>query len=296
MRKKSISVFVGVILLTFIFIANSIDTSSLESNQNQELEKILLKSSQYCSKLAHALLDFVCKEKVTIDFFTLGESGTPSRIELQSRGRQKEIGVESWRKQRKFKTQKLIYDYQLVSKDYKLNEQRILLEVDGKKSSKESKNIQRRFPHSLLILGPIGLLSEYWQKRHDYKIKKKGRLFGEKTFVVEAVPKPECTTEHLWGKVWISQDDFSILKIEWNQESAMGYESLIQKAKQQDLQPDFTLIAEYEYEKNGVRFPSKFVLKENYKHPKYKLIKNSKKTVVYYDYKFFTVKTDVIVK
>jgi len=200
------------------------------------------------------------------------------------------------RKQRKYKTQKLIYDYQLTKKDDGLNEQRILLEVDGKKASKESKGIQKRFPHSLLILGPIGLLSEYWQKRHDYKIKKKGRLFGEKTYVIEAVPKPECTSEHLWGKVWISQDDFSVLKIEWNQESAMGYESLIQKAKQCNLQPDFTLIAEYEYEKNGIRFPSKFILEENYKHPWYNRIKNSKKTVEYYDYKFFTVKTDVIVK
>lgn len=294
MRKKCVFILLAFLLL--VFNLSYINASSIQSNQNKEIEEILLKSSQYCNKLAHAVLDFVCKEKVVIDFFTLGESGTLSRIEVQSRGRQQEIGVEGWRKQRKIKTQKLIYDYQLVSKDFKLNEQRILLEVDGKKASKESKDIQRRFPHSLLVLGPIGLLSEYWQKRHDYKIKKKGRLFGEKIFVVEAVPKPECTTEHLWGKVWISQDDFSILKIEWNQESAMGYESLIQDAKQQNLQPDFTLIAEYEYKKNGIRFPSKFVLEENYKHPKYKLIKNSKKTVVYYDYKFFTVKTDVIVK
>ncbi|MBD3414281.1 MAG: hypothetical protein GF421_07625 [Candidatus Aminicenantes bacterium] len=294
MQKKCFIILLACLFL--VFNLSYITASSIQSNQNKELEDVLSNSSQYCSKLAHAVLDFVCKEKVVIDFFTLGESGTLSRIEVQSRGRQQEIGVESWRKQRKFKTQKLVYDYQLVSKEFKLSEQRILLEVDGKKASNESNDIERRFPHSLLILGPIGLLSEYWQKRHDYKIKKKGRLFGEKTYVIEAVPKPEYATEHLWGKVWISQDDFSILKIEWNQESAKGYESLIQKAKQQNLQPDFSLIAEYEYEKNGIRFPSKFVLKENYKHPKYKLIKNSKKTVVYFDYKFFTVKTDVVVK
>lgn len=218
MRKKYFSIFVVVLLCTFI--VNFITASSIQSNQNKELEEILLKSSQYCSKLAHAVLDFVCKEKVVIDFFSFDSTGTQSRIELQSRVWD-DIGGR--RRQKKYKTQKFIYDYQLTKKYNGLNEQRILLKVDGKKASKESNDIERRFPHSLLILGPIGLLSEYWQKRHDYKIKKKGRLFGEKIFVVEAVPKPECATEHLWGKVWISQDDFSILKIEWNQNTVPSY-------------------------------------------------------------------------
>jgi hypothetical protein len=170
------------------------------------------------------------------------------------------------------------------------------LERDRKKVSEEPDVIKRAFPHSLLILGPIGLLSEYWQEHHDYMIKKRGRLFGEKIYVIEALPKPGCATEHLWGKAWISQDDFSILKIEWNQESAEGYESLVKEAEEQNLKPDFTLIAEYKYEKNGIRFPSKFVLIENYRHPLYNIIRNSKKTVMYYDYKFFTVKTDVVFK
>jgi len=291
-RKKYFVILVGILLCGFNL--NYTAVSSAESNKNEALEEVLLKSSQYCSKLASAVLDFVCKEKVTVDFFALGDSGPQSSIELHALSRQKDIGGRSRR--RKYKTQKLIYDYQLTRNGTNLKEKRILLEVDGKKASEESDDIERGFSHSLLILGPIGLLSEYWQKHHDYKIKKKGRLFGEKILVVEAVPKSGSTTEHLWGKVWISQDDFSILKIEWNQESAEGYESLVQEAKQQNLQPDFTLIAEYEYEKNGIRFPSKFVLEENYRHPWYNIIRNSKKTVVYYDYKFFTVKTDVVVK
>ncbi len=290
MKKRYLFILVAILLCSFNVSYES--ASSIGSNKNEVLEEVLLRSSQYCSKLAYAVLDFVCKENVTVDFFAFDERGAISRFELHATLQHKNFG--GGRRQIEYKAKELVYNYQLVSMDNKLNEQRILLEVDGKKASDESDDIERGFPHSLLILGPIGLLSEYWQERHDYKIKMKGRLFGEKIYVVEAVPKPGSTTEHLWGKVWISQDDFSILKIEWNQESAEGYESFVQEAKQSGLKPDFSLIAEYKYEKNGIRFPSKFVLKEYYRHPKYKLIKNSKKTVVYYDYKFFTVKTDVL--
>jgi len=80
MRKKYFSVFFVVLICTFI--VNSMAISSIESNQNNELEEILLKSSQYCSKLAHAVLDFVCKEKVAIDFYSFNDKGTQSRIEL----------------------------------------------------------------------------------------------------------------------------------------------------------------------------------------------------------------------
>ena len=292
MRRRYFIILLGILL--WGFNVNFIAVSSAESNKMEELEEVLLKSSQYCSKLAYAVLDFVCKEKVTIDFFAFDDRGALSRFELHAALQHKNFG--GGRRQLKYKAKELIYDYQLISKDNKLIEQRILLEVDGKKVSEESDEIEKVLPHSLLILGPIGLLSDYWQERHDYKIKKKGRLLGEKIYVVEAVPKPGSTTKHLWGKIWVSQKDFSILKIEWNQESAEGYESFVKEAKQSGFQPDFSLIAEYEYEKNGIRFPSKFVLEEYYRHPKYKLIKNSKKTVVYYNYKFFTVKTDVIVK
>jgi hypothetical protein len=273
MRNKII--FILVTVLFCAFNVNYAAVSDDESNDSVELDKVLLKSSQYCSILAHAVLDFICKEKVTIDFFNAGRG---------------------WKEQQKYRTQEWVYDYQLIGKGLELNEQRILLEKDRKKVSEEPDVIERVFPHSLLILGPIGLLSEYWQEHHDYMIKKRGRLFGEKIYVIEALPKPGCATEHLWGKAWISQDDFSILKIEWNQESAEGYESLVKEAEEQNLKPDFTLIAEYKYEKNGIRFPSKFVLIENYRHPLYNIIRNSKKTVMYYDYKFFTVKTDVVFK
>jgi hypothetical protein len=58
--------------------------------------------------------------------------------------------------------------------------------------------------------------------------------------------------------------------------------------------PDFTMISEYAFEKNGIRFPSKYQITEEYerKGPWTKLL-ISKKNVEYFDYKFFTVDTQI---
>jgi len=51
--------------------------------------------------------------------------------------------------------------------------------------------------------------------------------------------------------------------------------------------------SEYSFEKNGIRFPSKYTVKENYIHPIWLTITKSVTNVTYSGYKFFTVETEV---
>jgi hypothetical protein len=99
MRNKII--FILVTVLFCAFNVNYAAVSDDESNDSVELDKVLLKSSQYCSILAHAVLDFICKEKVTIDFFNAGRG---------------------WKEQQKYRTQEWVFDYQLIGKGMELNE------------------------------------------------------------------------------------------------------------------------------------------------------------------------------
>lgn len=96
---------------------------------------------------------------------------------------------------------------------------------------------------------------------------------------------------HLYGKVWVKEDDCSVLKIEWSQKGIKGYGILEEIAKAINMKPRIALATEYAYEKNGLRFPSKFTLEETYLGAENKKYRKSNKVVEYKDYKFFTVET-----
>ena len=146
-------------------------------------------------------------------------------------------------------------------------------------------------------MGPIGLLSSYWQTCHDYRILKEEKLKGDKTVIIEAVLKPGYTFQHLTGKIWVRKSDFSILKIEWFQQSIRGYDHVEETAKRIKAEPRLTLITEYGFEKNGIRFPSKYSLNEIYITKRgRRRYQRSQTVVLYEDYKFFTVETDVKIK
>jgi hypothetical protein len=49
-------------------------------------------------------------------------------------------------------------------------------------------------------------------------------------------------------------------------------------------------------EKNGIRFPSRYFVKESYINPSRGKLTLSETTVTYSDYKFFTVETEVMIK
>lgn len=249
-----------------------------------QLDIILEKCAEYCDRLSNAVLHFVCTERVIQEVFQGGpidlhtNLGHPVIISTRSKLEKKEF----------------VYDYQLYYKDNQISEVRHLLEEDGKEKREEFAELKGlRFEHKNVILGPIGLLSRKWQQHHNYRILKREKFKGQDVWVIEAVPKPNQETGHLYGKIWVSQKDFSILRIEWNQQAIKGYEQLIEECKKNNLEPFFTLISEYTFLKNGIRFPSSYEMKEEYSYWGNRKNLAAKKVVTYDNYKFFTVETKV---
>ncbi len=244
-------------------------SETLSRNQT-ELEIILEKSAEYCERLENSSLYFVCEEEISEEI------------------RQRNPSLPSIEKNR------YIYDYQLITQGDTFEEQRILLEENGQ--NKKDLNVQlktKRFHHKYIVFGPIGLLGRKQQKNYDYKILKEVMYKRDKAVILEASPKFPEEFNSLYGKVWIRKKDFNILKIEWEQESMENFEAIEKIAEWFGAKPKITFVSEFGFEKNKIRFPNKYFVKEVYLFPRGRRYLWSETTVVYDKYRFISVDAGV---
>lgn len=282
-RNKAIPILVfSFVLICFV------ETSSRENNIQIKLADVLEKGSEYCEKLEKAAFNFVSNEKI-IEIIDITDewAGRDQVLKLV-----KDL-PGAWGPSKKIKKNTFIYDYQLIKKGGRTKETRILLEENGKeKYEKNAKLKTHMFYYEKPIFGPIGLLSEYWQNYHDYKILGEVKLKKKKAIVIEAIPNSSLKENPLYGKIWIDKNNFSILKIEWQPESMRDFKIIEETAKKYKSMPKITFISEYDIEKNGINFPTKVFIREAYLGKKGKFIK-SETTIIYENYKFFTVETEI---
>ncbi len=276
--RKNYLIFLSLIQIFFLFLI-----PEYYSPEQEELHEILKKCADYCENLANLSLNFICKEIIEEKIYII-----PSYLTMSLHSIFSTITYYS-----KIERNTYIYDYQLIKRGNKIEEKRILLEENGRKVYVKNAPLKtKRFYSIRPVFAPIQFLSRNWQKNYEYKIIKQERINGRQIIVIRALPKDKKNFKKInYGKVWIDKEDFSILKIEIEQESLIGFEKIPQKY----LKPVFTVIHFYEAEKNGIRFPSKTVFKENYIMMKYgkKLIKKSETIISYDNYRFFTVKVEV---
>jgi len=264
-----------------------LDSRSIE-NDKEKLAQILKKSAEYCERLANVTLNFVCREKITeiINQYQLLYGDPQGKYAIiyaiiPPIISDKEINT-------------FTYDYQLIKKGDLIKERRILLEENGEKKYEENAPLKtKRFFTKRPVCAPIGLLSKYWQNFYNYKIIEEENLDGKETVVIEARPKSLIKEKPNYGKIWVDKEDFSILKIEFFQESLYKFRELKKMARRYLLKPRLTDTHYFEIEKNGIRFPSKVHFKEAYLTKQRKRIILSETTFVYDNYKFFTVEVEI---
>ncbi|MFO7980388.1 MAG: hypothetical protein R6V00_06085 [Candidatus Aminicenantes bacterium] len=277
-----------VILLVGSMAFLSILTSSQEQEDQIKLIRILNRAEDYCNKLGNAAFDFVCKEKIT-EKIDVTPEWTPDDRVLKI---VKDL-PGSWGPSKKIKKNTFLYDYQLIKKGHDVVEKRILLRENGKKRHKKDAPLKTKmFHYAKPLFGPTGLLSSYWQDRLSYRILDKETRKGEVILLIEAVARPSMNQKHLYGRIWIKERDFSIVKIEWIPESMKNYEEIEKTAKKYKAKPRIICITEFNIEKQGIRFPSKVFIQEAYLSKKGRYVK-SETIIEYTDYKFFTVETEI---
>jgi hypothetical protein len=255
-----------ILILLAALCAVSLQRNGQERADDQaRLVAILKKSAEYCRRLDRAALDFVCLEEV------------------------KEETVHFTRDTRVY-----LYDYQFIRKNKQAKEKRDLIAVDGKKTKARDSSLQTvQFLYENALFGPVGLLSESWQLLHDYRLIGEDKIGEESTVVIEATPRPDFVEAHPYGRIWVKEDDGSVLKIVWDQRSLRNFKAIEEFAKSQGAEPQITAFSEYGREKNGLRFPSRNYSEQGYVLAGGRKIANARISVVYKKYKFFTVETEV---
>ena len=255
-----------------------------------QLATILDRCGNYCERLENSVLNFICVETIREEIFK------PKVSEVYY----SPYNFNSFREIVDKRTAKndFVYDYQLIRKAGKDEELRTLLLENGEKKREPNAKLKTSgFSFENIVFGPIVLLSRGWQPKHDYEILGEEEFLGKRAVVIKATPKPGEWHGYLFGKIWVGRDDFSILRIEWAQESIENFGSLREVASNLKLEPDIVLAGEYGCEKNGIRFPSRFTIREAYiyAHPRGQAREFSyyKLNVVMSAYKFFTVETEV---
>jgi len=241
-------------------------SKSQDRSDQARLAAVLKKAADYCRRLDNAALDFVCMEEVTETSHNLSPN-----------------------------TDVYLYDYQFIRKAGGAKERRNLLAVNGKKKDLRDTSLHTGFfQYRNVLFGPIGLLSEYWQSLLGFKLVGEDMLHDLKAVIVEATPGPELTEPHLYGRIWISEDDGSVLKIVWDQRSLGNFKMIEEWAKGHEAEPQIISFSEYGFEKNGLRFPSRSYTDQAYLRKDRGRFSSAEISVVYKDYKFFTVETETI--
>lgn len=252
-------------------------------SSESELRTILDRAAEYCDKLNRSVLNFVCRERIKEWFRAESPPGSFSHgIRIVFVGSRE--------------TFQYVYDYQLIrDREGSIRETRTLLKENGKGVQVSDAPLKTHsFWHAKVVMGPLGLLSREGQADHDYRILREEKVGGEPAWVVEAVPKPGVRLEHLFGTIWLKKKDAGILKIEWNPSSIQNYGGVEETARRLGLTPSLLVTSEYAFEKNGIRFPSRYTLREIYRRGKSGTrYQRSETDVIYDEYKFFTVETEV---
>jgi hypothetical protein len=261
-----------------------IQESPNSSTDQKILEMILEKTADYCERVKDIALFYVCKEKVEDEryFFSnrnLLKFSMSSSSEIEPRRMRKNTCA---------------YDYQLVKKEKELREKRILLEEDGEE--KYEKNVEIRpvkYYGKYLVYGPVGFLSKQWQPAFEYRIVGRDVIDGKGTIVIESFPKEEREDNCNYGRIWVDEEDSSILKIEYDPRSIKDFEDEMSKSPVDDLKKTVVWRISYGVEKHGVRFPSQQLIQEFYVNGEGERILLEKISFTYEDYKFFVVETEV---
>lgn len=284
MSKKLICL---CLLLFFLNIGNLCPSQKVTGEANQaKLKNILKKTAAYCERLKKMVLYFVCHENIEEKIYFYRRTKVFSSEDFKSSVPLQKVNL----KQRRMKKSTYVYDYQMIKKGDKEQEKRILLKEGRKEKHVENAELKiRSYKAKFLVYGPVGFLSYYWQNHFTYEIIGQDEINGIKTIVISASPTEPREENYYFGKIWVDENDFSILKIMWDARTLEGYEEKAFPGITKSLSWEVF----YEVEKNGVRFPSRQLIKDIYlteagkQHPRYLT------TFVFDNYKFFTVETEI---
>ena len=183
----------------------------------------------------------------------------------------------------------------MIQKGNDIKETRVLLRKNGRKKNVDGSSLLTRYYiFEKIIFGPIEILSDHWQDYYYFSIDKHEILMGKKVVVIDAVPRSIISDNFLFGKIWIKEEPFQILKIEWNPKSIRNFRTVMEDVSKKNADPYINYFTEFGIIKRGVCFPSRCYIEIGYINEQGEKYVNLLANVLYKDYMFYKVGTKVL--
>ena len=252
------------------------------------LLRILEKTADYCKKLEEVSIYYFCNERIRETIYPVPRKYRGPMID--------KLGIHGQFSRFHNKPSiinEFLYEYQIISKGNKEKERRILLEENGKDKNKKNARLKTQcFKYTAAVLYPL-VFKESEQRYYRFEISGKEKWKDRNVFVIKAFPRPGIQKDLIWGKFWVDETNFSILKIEMSPKSIGNYHKIKNRAMALNSKPRLTLLIDYTIEKNNIRFPGRFFIEEAYITPRSSKILLAEIMVNYNEYRFFSVGVDV---
>lgn len=273
--------------------------SKIAINGSSKIGSILMKSSDYCKRLEDAALYFICLEEIAETIFP-GKHlllQKVRRLPPEARKDYKPDPIYASIMDTPGVNNSYVYDYQLIRKDGRIIEQRILKEENGNLRHNILAPLKtKRFYIYKPIYGPIGLLDQDSHQFYKYSLLEEDIVDGRAAWILEVKPKILILGKPNYGKIWVDKQDASVLRMEIEAESLAGYERIQADYVSRGITPLIKVELDFGLEKNGLRYPTRLICQEAYSGLLQGLSNVSETKITYQKYKFFTVETETRIK
>jgi TonB family protein len=269
-----------------------------EQSPGSELALLLDGAAGYCEKLETAALEFICRERIGETHYNFATDPKWVGIMVGSRVTGEIIRstwFPQWDPQRTIRSN-YVCDYLFVRRGERIEERRVVLEDDGKKMPDRNRILEeKRFTALNPVLSVVELLGRGRQSLFNYRIIGATTIQGRNAAILEAIPRSGNSRGVEYAKVWVDAANFEILRSEVQGVPTGGYDDVLRDSIQFPVRPYLLTTHTYEFEKNGIRFPGRSLIRVEY--PKQGVFTKDRalklKIDMRYDkYQFFSVETD----
>ena len=270
-----------------------------------ELKRLLAIGAAYCERLSGAALDFVCQESIrSLDcalYLPETTAAAGAKLTEKATDSKETIAIIGPRRASlprnpyKTKTYRFICDFQMIRKQGRVEERRILLESNDKSAPKGvAPPDEKRYASLKPLFVPIDILATDRQESYEFRLLGRDKIKGLTAAVIEAVARPGASVRIPAAKIWIDPESSQILRCETQGLPVEGYEFIFEEASRIGISPVGSMMVSYGDEKNGILFPSRVTLLIEYPVNVWGVGKRTRiDTEIRYDkYRFFTVETE----
>jgi TonB family protein len=266
------------------------------------LAHVLAQAGRYGRRLADAVMDFVCQEKIRDTHFSLRNNLRVGYKTILVGSKEEDLYHPRIVSRTPYlimdpaKTKRSTYlcDYQVVRKDGAYQERRIILKENGRAVGDPPRLLEdRRVALLSPLFAPLRILLPERQERFFFRIRGEEGIRGQRVYVLEASPR-SGDADGIWAaRIWIDRERFVVYKCEIEGIPVEGYEDILKDCVELNIRPDFVTRHEYKVEREGLILPWRSAVRVSY--PDIGLETSVPKNDIsfsYDDYRFFTVSSE----